>query len=141
MNYSNAELIKTIEKAKKNQKNLTHITDKSKLSTEDKMKLSLCRHFIQFANNKRLTLKKISDMTKIPLPRLSEITNYKITKYTVDQLIKNLTILAEHDRQIQEYLVFLESAAELPTLKVADTRKLTRDVREASRMSLQSSHA
>lgn len=141
MSYTNSELIKIIEKAKKNKKNLTHITDKSKLSTEDKMKLSLCKHFVQFANKKRLRLKQISDITKIPITRLSEITNYKIIKFTVDQLIKNLSILGEHDRETREYLVFLESAAEIPTLRVADTKKLTRDLKEASRISLQSSHA
>ena len=134
MTYSNNDLIKTIEKAKKNKKLLTHITDKSKLSTEDKMKLSLCKHFVQFANTKRLKLKDISQMTDIPITRLSEITNYKITKYTVDQLIKNLTTLAKHDAPLRQYLVFLEQAAELPALKVQQTKKLTNDLREASRI-------
>ena len=132
MKYSNADLIKRAEKAKRLKKQLTHITDKSKLSTEDKMKLSLCKHFVQFANSKRLKLKEVAELIDVPIPRLSEITNYKINKFTVDQLIKNLTLLAEHDAQIREYLVFLEQATELPTLTVTETKRLTRDLREAA---------
>jgi predicted XRE-type DNA-binding protein len=132
MSYSNREIIKRVEKAKRQKKQLTHITDKSKLSTEDKMKLSLCKHFVQFANSKRLKLKDVADMIDVPIQRLSEITNYKINKYTVDQLIKNLSLLAKHDAQIREYLVFLEQATELPALSVTETRKLTRDLRDAA---------
>ena len=132
MNYSNKEIIKRIEKAKRHKKLLTHITDKSKLSTEDKMKLSLCKHFVQFAHSKKLKLKEVADMIDVPIQRLSEITNYKINKYTVDQLIKNLSLLAEHDAQIREYLVFLEQAAELPALTVNETKRLIKDIRDAA---------
>ena len=68
----------------------------------------------------------------IPLSRISEITNYKITKFTVDQLLKNLSTLAEHDAQIREFLIFFGHAAEVPALTVTKTRKLTRDLKEAS---------
>lgn len=132
MNYSNKEILKRVEKARHHKMQLTHITDKSKLSTEDKMKLSFCKHFVQFANSKKLKLKDIAELIDIPIQRLSEITNYKINKFTVDQLIKNLSLLAEHDAQVREYLVFLEQAAELPTLSVAKTKRLTRDIREAA---------
>ncbi len=124
--------VSDIEKSKRQKKELTHITDKSKLSTEDKMKLSLCKHFVRFANSKKLKLKDVAKMIDIPIQRLSEITNYKINKYTVDQLIKNLSLLAKHDAQIREYLVFLEQAAELPALTVTETKRLTRDIREAT---------
>ena len=133
MNYSNDEILKRVTKAKKLQKQLTHITDKSELSTEDKIKLSLCKHFVQFANSKRLKMKRVAEMTEIPVQRLSEITNYKIQKFTVDQLLKNLSKLAEHDAQLKEYLIFFEQAAELPVLKVTATKKLTRDLKEASK--------
>lgn len=132
MSYSNKELIKRVEKAKRHKKRLTHITDKAKLSTEDKVKLSLCKHFAQFANSKKLKLKDVAALIDIPIQRLSEITNYKINKFTVDQLIKNLSLLAEHDAQVREYLIFLEQAAELPTLTVTETKRLTRDIREAA---------
>lgn len=132
MKYSNKEIIKRVDEAKRSKKQLTHLTDKSKLSTEDKMKLGLCKHFVQFVNNKRLKLKDVADMIDIPIQRLSEITNYKINKYTVDQLLRNLSLLAEHDAQTREYLIFLEQAAELPILKVTDTKRLTKDIREAA---------
>src|SRR4051794_37580471 len=106
MKYSNKEIIKRVEKATRLKKQLTHVTDKTKLSTEDKMKVSLCKHFVQFANIKHLKLKEVAHMMNVPIQRLSEITNYKINKFTVDQLIKNLSLLAEHDAQLREYLVF-----------------------------------
>lgn len=135
MKYSNTEFLKRIEKAEKNKKSLTHITDKSDLSSEDKIKLSLCKHFVQFANSKKMKMKEISDLTDIPTTRLSEITNYKIKNFTVDQLIKNLSVLAKHDRPIKAYLNFLEQAAELPTLKVTETNKLTEKLKKASKSS------
>ena len=49
MKYTNSDLIKRIEKATKDKKKLTHVTGKSQLSTEDKIKLSLCKHFVQYA--------------------------------------------------------------------------------------------
>ena len=132
MKYTNAEILKRTEKAKKSKKLLSHITDKSHLSTEDKMKISLCKHFVQFANSKRLKLKEVADLMKVPIQRLSEITNYKISKFTVDQLIKNLNLLAEHDAEVREYLIFLEQATELPALKVKETKRLTKDIRVAA---------
>ena len=78
MDYSNEEILKRIEKAKKNKKKLTHITDKSRLSTEEKMKISLCKHFVQFANEKKMKLSEMSKISKIPISRLSEITNFDV---------------------------------------------------------------
>jgi predicted XRE-type DNA-binding protein len=128
----NKSVVEVIEKAKRDRKKLTHITDKSKLSTQDIVKLGLCRHFVQFAVTSRLKLSDISEMIDIPVTRLSEITNYKITKFTVDQLLKNLSLLAEHDAQIKEYLVFFGKAAELPVLSVSKTRQLSRNLATAS---------
>ena len=132
MKYKNSEILKRIDNAKTSKKHLTHITDKSKLSTEDKMKMSLCKHFVQFANSKKLKLKEVAQLMDIPIQRLSEITNYKIGKFTVDQLIKNLSLLAAHDAEVREYLIFLEQATELPALKVRETRKLANNIREAA---------
>lgn len=139
MSYTNDELLKRIEKASKNKSKLTQITDKASLSTEDKMKLSLCKHFVQYANEKRMKTKDLSILTKIPTSRISEITNYKIKKYSVDQLLKYLNILAEHAPRIREYLRFIEQAVELPSLKVTETRKLTRGLREVGELGSQSS--
>jgi predicted XRE-type DNA-binding protein len=134
MNYTNEELLKRINKAEKNIKKLSHITDKTSLSTEDKMKLSLCKHFVQYANEKSMKAIDLHKLTKIPTSRISEITNYKIKKYSVDQLIKYLNVLAEHAPRIREYLLFIEQAVEVPTLKVTETRKLTKGLREVTEL-------
>ena len=64
MSYTNEELLKRIEKATKNKAKLTQITDKALLSTEDKMKLSLCKHFVQYANEKRGCRRKNCQMER-----------------------------------------------------------------------------
>ena len=132
MKLSNKTMIKIVEQAKKRKAKLTHITDKSSLSTQDIVKLGLCRHFVQFAVAKKIKLKQVAKLIGIPITRVSEITNYKIQKFTVDQLLKNLSALAVHDAQIREFLVFFGHAAEVPALAVTRTRKLSRDLKEAS---------
>lgn len=129
---TNLEMLKRIAKATKEKDKLTHISSKKELSTEDKFKIGLCRHFIQFAVAKKMKLKDLSKLTGIPVTRLSEITNYKIKKFTVDQLLKNLTLLAAHDSAVKAYLSFIEQAIELPLLKTNQTNKLTKNIRDAS---------
>lgn len=129
---TNQEISKRVEKAMKEKSKLTHITTKKELSTEDKFKIGLCRHFVQFANAKKMKLKNLSVMTDIPITRLSEITNYKIKKFTVDQLLKNLSLLAKHDTAVMAYLSFLVEAIELPLLKTIETKKLTKKIRVVS---------
>ena len=58
MDLSNEEILKLVKEAKKNKAKLTHITNKDDLSTDDKFKIGLCKHFVQFANDKRYTNKK-----------------------------------------------------------------------------------
>lgn len=132
MRNSNVEIIKLIEQAKKSKKDLTHITDKSRLSTEDKVKISLCKHFVRHAFTKRLKLKELGKLLKLPASRVSEIANYKIDKFTVDWLLSTLSILAKHDAQTRAYLELFEQAAEVPALAVAKTKRLTKFLREAS---------
>lgn len=132
MKISNSDILKLEKLAKKNKKNLTHITDKSKLSTEDKFKLGLCKHFVQFAVTKRFKAAEVANLISIPATRMSEITNYKIDKFTVDKLLNHLSSLAEHDLQIKEYLNCLILAVEMPVPKVSASRKLVRDIKEAS---------
>lgn len=135
MEYSNAELIKRIEKNKKKQKDLAHITDKKALTSEDKIKISLCKHFVQFAIAKRMKMKEVSELIDIPASRLSEFVNYKLTKFTIDQLIKSLVLLSKHDAKIRAYLDMIEQAVEVPTLKVNDSKKITKKLKEASTQS------
>jgi predicted XRE-type DNA-binding protein len=126
------DVLKRIEKANKDKKKLTHISSKKDLSTEDKFKIGLCRHFVQFINAKKMKLKDLSTLTEIPVTRLSEITNYKIKKFTVDQLLKHLTLLASHDSAVRANLSFLEEAVKLPLLKTTETNKLTKKIKDAS---------
>ncbi len=129
---TNKEILKRVKKATKDKTKLTHITSKIDLSTEDKFKIGLCRHFIQFATAKQMMLKDLSELTLIPVTRLSEITNYKIKKFSVDQLLKNLTILASHDAAVRANLTFLEEAVSLPLLKTTETKNLTKKIRDIS---------
>lgn len=138
MNYSNEEIAKRIEKAKKDSARLTHITNKEELTTEDKFKIGLCRHFVQFLNEERMKVTELSAKTEIPKTRLSEITNYKINKFTVDQLFKYLAILATHSPRLKEYLNFLEQAVEVPALRVSDTKKLTKGLKEITNLKSES---
>jgi predicted XRE-type DNA-binding protein len=132
MKTSNKEMIKLIERTKREKKDLTHITDKSRLSTEDKVKMSLCKHLVRYAVTRRLKLKELGKLLRMPPPRVSEIANYKIDKFTVDWLLSTLSVLAKQDAQIRAYLEFFEQAAEVPALAVTKTKKLTRDLKEAS---------
>lgn len=129
----NEQIIKRIEKAEKDKKVLTKITDKTKLSTHDKVKLSLCRHFVQYAVENKLKLKQLAKLCNIEPTRISEIVNYKISKFTVDQLLKDLTSLAKNDDKIKEYLKLFEQVAEVPTLKVDDTKKISERMHKAVR--------
>ena len=132
MKYSNEQLLRIEESARKNRKKLAHITDKSKLSAEDKVKLGLCKHFVQFAVTKKLKMKDLAKMISIPGTRLSEIINYKVDKFSVDYLLQRLSSLAQHDAKLKEYLNFFSQAAELPALSVSRTKKLTKDLKEAA---------
>jgi predicted XRE-type DNA-binding protein len=132
---SNKDLIKRIKKAESNKKNLTHITDKSDLSLEDKMKISLCKFFVQFAHTKKMKMSTLSQLTEIPKTRLSEITNYKIQNFKVSQLLKYLSVLAEHDSHVKNHVELLVQAFALPMLKASETKKLTKSIKASSQYS------
>lgn len=128
MKYSNKDLLKIETNAKKDIKNLTHITNKTTLSTEDTVKLGLCKHFVRFAVSKKLKIKNMAKMLSLPSSRLSEIVNYKIDKFSADFLLRHLSSLAEFDSQIKEYLNFFGKAAEMQTLPVSTMKKLTKNI-------------
>ena len=52
--------------------------------------------------------------------RLSEITNYKIQNFKVSQLLKYLSVLAQHDSHVRNHVEFLEQAFALPMLKTSE---------------------
>lgn len=131
MKYTNKQMLEIEESAKKNSKNLVHITDKSKFSTEDKIKLGLCRHFVQFMTERKLKTKDFSKLTGIPESRISEVTNYKFEKFTVDKLLIMLGQIAEHDKKVAASLKLLSSVAEMPLVSVAVSAKLRKSVEES----------
>lgn len=132
MKLTNEKILKIEKNVKKNRKYLTRITDKSELSAQDIVKLGLCKHFVQFSISKRMKSKDVAELVAIPASRMSEIINYKISKFTVDQLLKFLSVLSKHDVQIKEFLIFFGKAAELPALSVKTTKRLTKDLTEAA---------
>jgi predicted XRE-type DNA-binding protein len=132
MELTNTEILKLVEKAKKNKKDYVHITDKSKLSLEDKMKMGLCKHFVRYLNEKKIKTSDLAKLLHITQPRVSEIVHYKITKFSLEQLIKNLVKLSEHAPRIREYLHMMEEVTELPAAQVtvSEIKGLTRDISE-----------
>jgi predicted XRE-type DNA-binding protein len=104
---------------------LPKLTDKAKLSTEDIFKISLCKLFVQFMNQNKIKPTQLHELTGIEKTRISEIINYKVTKFKIDQLIKNLGVLAKFSPEIKEHLIYLESMIAMPLKKVAETKKIT----------------
>lgn len=124
----NKEILEIISKTKKSQKHLTHITNKQALGFEERVKISLCRHFVQYMNDQRITLTEFAQKMELPKSRVSEIVNYKITKYSIDKLFVHLARLAEISPQTKAYLELLRTTLEVPPMTVANTKKLTRSV-------------
>ena len=131
MKTSNQEIIKLIEKTKKNKEELVHITDKSKLSLEDKLKISLCKHFVRYINDKKIKTSDLALELKIPQSRVSEIVHYKITKFSIEKLIENLVKLSKSSARIREYLLLIEELAELPAnkVKVNEMKNLSKGIK------------
>lgn len=131
-NISNEEILDIIKEAKTKAKKrqLTTISDKSQLSTEDKFKISLCKFFIQYLNEHKMKPRELHELTGIEQSRISEILHYKITKFTIDKLLSWLNILAEYSPKIREHLHFLEEAMSMPIQSVKKTKKLTSDIKK-----------
>lgn len=128
MTYTNKKLSQIEESARKRSKKLTHITNKNKFSVEDKIKFGLCQHFVQYLVTKDIPLKKLAEMVDAPVTRMSEITNYKFQKFTVDKLIKYLCKLAEHDNATRAYLRVFRMVAEMRIPTVKQSEKIYKDV-------------
>ena len=131
---SNDKILKIVKEAKSKakKKQLTKISDKSKLSTEDKFKISLCRSFVQYMNERELKPTDLHRQTGIEKSRLSEILHYNINNFTIDRLLSHLNILAEHSPKIRGHLLFLEEAMNTPVMSVETSRKLTKGIRKVS---------
>jgi predicted XRE-type DNA-binding protein len=131
---SNTDMIKIIKEAhlKAKKRQLTSINDKSKLTTEDKFKISLCKFFVQYLNEHKMKPIDLHKKTGIEQSRISEILHYKITKFTIDKLLGWLRVLGEHSAKIKEHLRFLEEAMGMPMMTVERTKQLTRDIKKYS---------
>lgn len=108
------------------------ITDKTKLTTEDKMKMSLCKLFVQYLLRNNMKPSEFSKLTKIQKTRVSEIINYKVKKFKIDQLVKNLEILSAFSPEVKQHLVYLTQAVDLPVIKVVKSKQLTNSIKKIS---------
>lgn len=125
MGFSNEEIIEITKKAKESKNKLTHITNKSGLSFEDKSKISLCKHFVMFKNENRLSTKDFAKKLEIEESRMSEILNYKIKKMSIQMLFHHLNTLANISPRFKEYLNTIESVFDLPV--AATSAKATKE--------------
>jgi len=125
------DLIKDAQqKAKKRQ--LTTITDKTQLSTEDKFKISLCKFFVQYLNEHKMKPIDLHKQTGIEQSRISEILHYKISKFTIDKLLGWLNVLSLHSPKIREHLLLLEGMISIPMMPVKETKELVKNIRKIS---------
>lgn len=131
---SNEEMIDIIKEAKQKAKKrqLTTISEKDHLTTEEKFKISLCKFFVQYINEHKMKPIDLHKQTGIEQSRISEILHYKISKFTIDKLLVWLNVLAKYSPKIKEHLHFLEEAMNLPILTVKQTKKLTKNIKQIS---------
>lgn len=132
---TNKEVLKIVKESKKNIKNITHITDKKALSIEDKLKISLCKRFVKHMNLRKISLTELSKKLHLPKSRLSEIINYKISKYSIEKLLQNINKLAEISPETSAYLDLINEAIDVPLMKAKDTKKLTKKIKDISKNS------
>lgn len=127
-NLSNQEIFELIDKAKSQKKKLAHITNKSKLTTQDRFKISLCRLFVEHINERSISLKDLSEETGIPTTRLSEITCYKIDLFNIDRILKYLDVLANYSPKIKEHMRLVQIVLEHPVMPTKETKKLAKSI-------------
>jgi len=130
MTYTNDEILKRIEGAKKNKTKLPHITDKSKLSIDDRFKISLCKHFVQYINEKKIKSSDLCKILEVPPSRVSEIINYKISAHSIEHLLGYLQILSRYSPRIREYLNLLGAAVDAPNMTALNTKKVSKGIRD-----------
>jgi predicted XRE-type DNA-binding protein len=131
---SNIEVLDLIKdaKLKAKKKQLTTVTDRSLLSTEDKFKISLCKFFVRYLKENKMKPIDLHTQTGIEQSRISEIVHYKISKFTIDKLLTWLHTLAEYSPKVREHLLFLEEAMNVPMMSVKETKELTKSIRNIS---------
>jgi hypothetical protein len=77
--------------------------------------------------------KDLAKIIGIPATRMSEVLNYKVKLFTVDKLLQMLRQLAEKAPEVKAYVEFLDQAIGMPPMKVTQSHKLTKHLKEVSR--------
>ncbi len=97
---------------------------------EDHIKFSLCRLFVIFLrkNNKNATA--LQNLTGIPKTRLSDITNYKVSGYSLDRLFSFAEKLGTFDPQTREHLSLMIEVLDGPVRSVHEAKKIKREIRK-----------
>lgn len=120
-----------VEKDLNKKKVRTVVSDKEQLSVQDKYKLSLCKIVVEHLNNNGLKAVDLAEVTNIPKTRISEIVNYKVTKFTLDKLLERMEVIAESAPSVREHLEFIHQAMNVPSMPVKQFKKLSRDIKAA----------
>ncbi len=131
---SNADILDIIaevdQRAKK--RHLTMITDKRDLTTEDRFKLSLCRYFVQYMHEHKMQPVDLHKETGIEQSRISEIINYKISKFTISKLVVWLEILAKRSAKVREHLHLLEEVLNVPMKTAQESKEMAKKIKRTS---------
>lgn len=108
---------------------IPRILDK-KTSLEEHIKFSICRLFVIFLrkNNKNATA--LQNITGIPKTRLSDITNYKISGYSLDRLVSFAEKLGTFDPQTREHLNLMVEVLDGPVRSVREAKQIRKDIRK-----------
>lgn len=130
-NNKNSEVLEIISEANERvrRKEITKITDKKKLTTDEKFKISICKMFVQYLNENSMKPTELHRQTGIELSRISEIINYKINKFTIDKLLIWGEKLSQHSPEIKAHFALIEEVLNIPMMSVGKTRKIAQAVK------------
>jgi predicted XRE-type DNA-binding protein len=62
-------------------------------STADRLKYELCKQFVLYIQDNKITQKELADQIGVDPARISEIVKYRIELFTVDRLLDYLELL------------------------------------------------
>jgi predicted XRE-type DNA-binding protein len=62
-------------------------------STIDRFKYRICEQFVIYKNNSHVTQRKLAELIGLDEAIMSKILHYNIEEFTIDRLLKHLTVL------------------------------------------------
>lgn len=65
-------------------------------SPVDKVKHQICREFVVYKNTTKITQKILADKLGIDEALMSKVLHYNVEEFTIDRLMKFLTVLYPH---------------------------------------------